>query len=154
MFWGCISRKYRKGPHLFWKKAWKNITAASYSEHILPLLEKYIAVHPGLWFQQDNAGPHAAVYTTFQFMCAGIEPIKQLLFLLDLHPIETVWDQLKDYIEAIDSTIHRSYVQLQKVILQAWKAFDNTRILELVSEKRMRERCQAVIDANGINTKY
>jgi hypothetical protein len=126
----------------------------SYSEHILLLLEEYISTHLGLIFQQDNAGLHAIAYTTFQFMGSGINPIKWPLFSLDLNPIETVWDWLKDYIQAIDLTIHSSYVKLQKVILQAWEAIDNVQNLELVSREAMRARCQAVIDANGINTKY
>lgn len=65
-----------------------------------------------------------------------------------------MWDWLKDYIEAIDPTIHRSYKKLRAVVLRAWEAIDNKKILDLVSGESMRKRCQAVIDANGMNTKY
>ena len=102
--------------------------------------------HLGLLFQQDNAGPHAAAYTTFQFMCAGLQLIKWPPFSPDLNPIEAVWDWLKDYIAVIDPEVY--------TIQQAWEAIDNSKILELVSGANMRARCQAVIDANGMNTKY
>jgi hypothetical protein len=87
-------------------------------------------------------------------MCAGIEVIKWPPFSPDLNPIEKVWDWLKDYIAAIDSTIHSSYIKLRKVVQKAWDVISNERILELVSGESMRARCQAVIDANGMNTKY
>ena len=54
----------------------------------------------------------------------------------------------------IDPSIHRSYIKLKKVVQQAWDVISNERILELVSGESMRARCQAVIDVNGMNTKY
>ena len=76
MFWGCISGRYGKGDCLFWEKEWGNINANSYCEHTLPVVQEYMRLHPGLSFQQDNAGPHAAAFTTFQFIYAGIHVIK------------------------------------------------------------------------------
>jgi len=54
----------------------------------------------------------------------------------------------------IDPSIYRSYHKLRSVIQRAWDAIDQERILELVSGKNMRERCQAVIDNQGMNTRY
>jgi hypothetical protein len=118
-FWGCISGRYGKGIYMFWEKSWGNITANSYCDYILPLLEEYMRTHPGLIFQQDNTGAHAAAYTTFQFMCSRLQVLKWPPFSLDLNPIETVWDWLKDYIAVIDPTIHSSYVKLRRVVQQA-----------------------------------
>ena len=56
--------------------------------------------------------------------------------------------------EAIDSTIHKSYPKLRNTIKQAWDSIDNSRILALVSGDSMTQRCQDVINANGINTKW
>ena len=154
MFWGCISGKYAKGPGFFWEKRWGSITGSTYRERTLPVVQDYMDSHPGLYFQQDNAKPHAAAETSFAFMCAGIRVIKWPPFSLDLNPIEKVWDWLKDNIEAIDSKIHSSYPRLRKAIQQAWEAIGNDRILELVSGVSIRARCQAVIDAKGMNTKY
>lgn len=76
MFWGYIIGLYGKGIHLFWEKAWGSISSPSYCEHILPLVAEYMAPHPGLSFQQDNAGAHAAAATTLAFLSRGIHPIK------------------------------------------------------------------------------
>jgi hypothetical protein len=54
--------------------------------------------------------------------------------------MEKVWDWLKDCINGIDPLVLRVVV---------WEAVDNERILEQVSGKSMRERCQAAIDTNG-----
>ena len=86
-------------------------------------------------------------------MCAGIHVIKWPPFSPDLNPIETVWDWLKDYIATIDPSIHRSYIKLKRVVRQAWDVISNERVLESVSGESMRARCQAVIDANEMNTK-
>jgi hypothetical protein len=67
MFWGCISGKYGKGLGIFWEKSWGPITKESYSQHIIPQLAEYMKEHPGLQFQQDNAGGHTAQYTYAQF---------------------------------------------------------------------------------------
>ena len=83
---------------------------------MLPIVQEYMESNPGLVFQQDNAGPYAMAYTTFQFMCSGIHVIKWPPFSPDLNLIETVWDWLKDYIALIDPSIHRSYPKLRKVV--------------------------------------
>jgi hypothetical protein len=154
MFWGSISGRYGKGAYLFWEKDWGNINQTTYCEYTLPVVQEYMQTHPGLLFQQDNAGPHAAAGTTFAFMCAGITVIKWPPFSPDLNPIETLWDWMKDYIQAIDSSIHKSYPKLKKVVQQAWDAIDNSRVLELVSGEAMRKRCRDVIKAEGRNTEW
>ena len=41
MFWGGISG-IGKGPGIFWEKNWGGISAASYCEHIVLVVDKYI----------------------------------------------------------------------------------------------------------------
>jgi hypothetical protein len=89
-----------------------------------------------------------------QFLYYGIYPIKWPPYSPNLNPIETVWDWLKDYIQAINPSIYRLYVKLQAVILQAWETINNQKVLELVSGASIRARYQAVINTKGINTKY
>jgi hypothetical protein len=45
-----------------------------------------------------------------------------------------------------------SYDQLRKAVSEAWEAVPDSFLLKLL--RSMRERCQAVINANGMHTKY
>ena len=154
MFWGSISGRHGKGPTIYWDKSWGKINSQSYCEHIIPLIKEYLAINPGLLFQQDNAAGHASAYTKLFLVKEGIYPILQPLFSPDLNPIETVQDQLKDLIEIIDPEVYSSYKRLQKVVEKAWEQIDEDKIRALCSGEEMRKRCQAVIDANGIYTKF
>lgn len=71
---------------------------------------------------------------------------------LDLNPIETLWDRMKDYIKEKYPEIHRSYPKLRAAVAEAWNAITDEDIRELV--KSMPARCKAVIEAKGWHTKY
>jgi hypothetical protein len=58
---------------------------------------------------------------------------------------------MKDYIQEYYSKVHSSYKKLRAAIQEAWDSITHER-KELVHS--MRERCQAVIDADGWYTKY
>ena len=59
---------------------------------------------------------------------------------------------MKDWIDNYDPTVHRNYKRLRATVQAAWDAIPYEKIVELLNS--MRERCQAVIDANGGETKY
>jgi hypothetical protein len=50
--------------------------------------------------------------------------------------------------------VHRSYIKLRRLVVEAWNSIPEERIRELVSGDSIRARCQAVIDANGLYIKY
>ena len=83
---------------------------------------------------------------------AGLRVIEWPPFSPDLNPIETLWDDMKDYIQEHYPQVHSSYKRLRAVIQEAWESISHERIKELVHS--MRDRCQAVIDAEGGYTKY
>jgi len=152
MYWGCISGLYGKGVGLFWKKSWGSINSKSYCERVVPLIAEYFQQHPGLQFQQDNASGHASQYTKEHFALHGIQPIFWPANSPDLNPIEDLWDWMKDWIQDHDSQVHRNYKRLQTAVNAAWEAIPYEKIFDLI--KGMKDRCQAVIDANGGETKY
>ena len=73
---------------------------------------------------QDSAPGHAAGYTLTELEERGIVPIYWPAFSPDLNPIELVWNQMKDYIEACYPDLpggrQRTYDQLRGIVQEAW----------------------------------
>jgi len=120
---------------------------------VIPRIYKYLQVHPYLQFQQDNGPGHGARFTYKQFQEHGISPIFWPPFSPDLSPIEAIWNRLKDILDKQDPEVHRNYKRLQAAIIGAWDTIADAEIKYLI-RTTMRERCQAVIDANGGYTKF
>jgi ketohexokinase/beta-glucosidase len=99
MFWGCFNG-VTKGPGIFWEKDWGWIGQESYCAHIVPIIDGWMRINPGLQLMQDGAPGHAAGDTQVDLKERGITPLFWPAFSLDLNPIETVWNWMKDYIEA------------------------------------------------------
>jgi hypothetical protein len=49
---------YFISPLIFWDPEWGTIDRHAFIEHVVPTLHAYMLSHPGLIFQQDNAGVH------------------------------------------------------------------------------------------------
>jgi transposase len=153
MFWGCMSGKYGKGIGIFWEKNWGTINKISYSERIVPRIHEYLQAHPGLHFQQDGGPGHNAQYTREQFQSYGITPIFWPPFSPDLNPIETIWNRLKDILGQQHPEVHTNSRRLRAAVLEAWEMITDEEIKFLIRTE-MKERCQAVIDADGRETKF
>lgn len=153
MFWGCFSGRLGKGPGVFWEKDWGTISAASYIEHIIPIICGWHRLHPdqGLIFMQDNAPAHTAAESIAEIKARGIRIIEWPPYSPDLNPIETVWNEMKDYIER-HFPEDQSYDRLRAAVKEAWEAIPESFFMELLES--MRDRCQAVIDANGMHTRF
>jgi transposase len=150
MFWGSFAGD-EKGPSLFWEKDWGSIGAESYIAHIIPLIEGWLKLRPHLTLMQDNAPGHSGQATKDDLAERGITPCFWPAFSPDLNPIETVWNKMKDYI-AHNFSDNLSYDALRAAVKEAWEAIGQDTLRELVAS--MPERCQAVIDANGMYTPY
>lgn len=150
MFWGSISGQFGKGPGLFWEKNWGTITSASYCEHVLPVVEQY--ARGRLYFMQDNAAAHGARATRAEIQRRGLHMIFWPALSPDLNPIETVWDWMKDSIQAQGTEIYRNYPRLRAEVIRAWNQVTDEQVIELI--KSMPARCEAVIEARGWHTKY
>jgi hypothetical protein len=59
---------------------------------------------------------------------------------------------MKDYIQKHYPKVHSSYKRLRKAVQEAWDSITHERIRELVCS--MKDRYQAVIDADGWYIKY
>jgi transposase len=157
MFWGCFSGVSGKGPGLFWEKEWGSINQYSYQEHTLPLIDAWIHENRRrgieLLFMQDGAPGHAAQSTQANIRTRGIQIIFWPPFSPDLNPIENCWNWIKDYIEdKWGLNEDPGHMRLREYVLEAWDMMPDSYWRELLDS--MPARCQAVIDANGMHTKY
>jgi len=115
-------------------------------------VDEILQQYPELQFQQDNAKGHASTFTKSILKAAELRVIEWPPCSPDLSPIETIWDDIKDYIQEHYPQVHSSYKRLRQVVQEAWESITYDRIRELIHS--IRERCQAVIDAQGWYTKY
>jgi len=71
----------------------------------------------------------------------------------DLNPIKTLWNVMKDWIQ--DNYIMKdltNYKTLRKTVIEAWETIGRATLNELIDE--MHARCVAVINANGMATRF
>lgn len=100
---------------------------------------------------QDGAPGHASGYTFDELVNRGIQLIFRPPFSPDLNPIETVWIMMKDWIQDRYGEGRLSYDRLRQAVKEAWEAVCQDQLEELIDS--MHDRCQAVIDANGMHWK-
>jgi transposase len=155
MFWGCFSGS-RKGPALFWEKEWGSINTERYCERVVPLVHGWVRMYPGLVFMQDNASSHSSRATSRELLSREVQVLSWPPFSPDLNPIEGVWNKMKDYIEIhypdLDFGRQRTYPQLRNIVKEAWDSITPEYLASIVFS--MRERCEAVLAAQGGYTKY
>lgn len=93
----------QKGPGHFWEKEWGGITAEKYQRYFLPLVHQfYYGTYnpPASSFMHDNAPAHSARTTIAALNSMGIPLLKWPARSPDLNPIENVWAEMKNYVEA------------------------------------------------------
>jgi transposase len=154
MFWGCF-HGYTKGPGIFWGKDWGFIGEESYRAHTVPIIHGYIelcrrqGIH--LVLMQDGAPGHAAADTKEDLRERGIIVIFWPPFSPDLNPIERVWHIMKNYLQG-NYPENMNYDRLRAAVKDAWEKVGEHEFRALMES--MLARCQAVIDAKGLFTKY
>ncbi len=101
---------------------------------------------------QDSVRAYTAADVLREFAERGIRLIRWPPFSPDLNPIEMLWDDMKNWIQEMHGEGRLSYNKLRVVVKAAWEAIPDERLNDLMDS--MHDRCQAVIDANGQQTKY
>ncbi|KAF6802683.1 hypothetical protein CPLU01_16146, partial [Colletotrichum plurivorum] len=71
MFWGCFSGN-RKGPGILWDRDWGTITAESYQQRTIPIIDGWIRLCHQMYgddliLMQDGAPSHSAATTKAEF---------------------------------------------------------------------------------------
>lgn len=151
---GCISGT-TKGPLVVCEKAWGKVTAAVYSEHILPGVYSHIheMKHIGGYFRailmEDNASVHTARLTQAVHSQYNLNRMTWPANSPDLNPIENVWRLLK---YRIGRRFPYSEADVRQYLEEEWAKLELDDFIEYIEE--MPERVQAVIAANGGHTKW
>jgi transposase len=64
-------------------------------------------------------------------------------FSLDLSLIESIWDRMKDILEALYPEVHRNSQRLRENVLEAWNTITDGEIRDLIYT--IHQRCIDVI---------
>ena len=105
---------------------------------------------PGLTFQQDNARPRTATLTRQHLQQHNITIMNWLLRSPDLSPIEYIWDELKRNVRKNQNP--QSLRELRQAVQREWNNLPEQTVQRYVNS--MRNRCLAVVWANGGHTPY
>jgi transposase len=97
-----------------------------------------MAQYPHLLFMQDGAPGHGASATKEKIWELGIQMIYWPPFSPDLNPIETVWNWIKDYLQA-NYPDRMTPSELRIVLEEAWESVPIDFFDGLI--KSMPERC-------------
>jgi ketohexokinase/beta-glucosidase len=152
MFWGSF-HGCKKGPALIWEKDWGTIDSESYCQKIVPIIQGYLRLKRQdeaiqLQFMQDNASSHGSKKTRAEMQARGIPMISWPSKSPDLNPIESIWDDMKDYVdERLPPGGDLSYERLKRLVQEAWDSISEDYLRELLQS--MPARCQAIIEADG-----
>lgn len=159
MFWGSFFGR-EKGPCLFWEKEWRSITAASYSERIVPLMHGMVSMRQDLQVMQDNAPSHKAARTMRELNERNVTPIEwppYSPYSPDLKPIENIWNLMNNYIQFkypdLGEGRQRSQDELRDIVKESWDLAVDENDLERLIES-MPRRIRSVYEAGGGYTKY
>ena len=154
MIWGCITSN-GIGPLVVFEKEWGKINGEVYRTKVLPYayayMEAYKQDHPSLddlVLMEDNASIHKAfatrdLHTEQGVLCMDWPPNSP-----DLNPIENLWRLLKC---RVGRRFPKTTEEVRRYV-EEWLKLNERDIRKYVQS--MHERCEAVIAANGMHTKW
>jgi len=150
--WGSFSW-YGVGE-LYWIQG--KLTGAKYREilknHLAPRLRALMKEHKvTITFQHDNDPKHTSNVVKNYLNNAGFQVLEWASQSADLNPIENLWNQVKDQLEARKDR-PSSLPDLFDKVQEEWKKIPLSFIQNLIVS--MPRRCKAVLESQGETTKY
>ena len=80
---------------VIWEKEWGNVTAKSYCEHTVPVVEAYLSGFSDIVFMHDLTPGHNAALMRSALSKAGLVVLTWPSNSPDLNPIEPIWQDIK-----------------------------------------------------------
>ena len=102
---------------------------------------------------QDGAPAHSSAFITAELTLRGVRVISWPPYSPNLNLIKIAWNWMKDYIQdkwGINKA--PTPVRLRRYVQEAWEQLPDSYLAELLA--LMQARYQAVIDANGMYTRF
>jgi hypothetical protein len=148
--WGCFSASGVGNFH----RIEGTMTGESYKSILIhqlpPSVKKMFPAKNPVWsFQQDNDPKHRSKVVLKYLDKKGYDVLDWPSQSPDLNPIENLW-AIIEY--RLRRRICRNEEELFQLLQDEWNTIDPALLESLVES--MPRRCQAVIDANGMPTKY
>ncbi|KAF4470276.1 transposable element tc1 transposase [Fusarium albosuccineum] len=152
MLWASFSGLKGKGPCVAWDSAWGQIEDVSYYSRVFPATCDWLDAHPTtIRFFNDQVADHAAVATREELKGRRIQTIECPPSSPDLNLMSSIWEKLRESIETPGAE-EKPEVFIRMTLQRAWKRLDNEFLNNLLHS--MKDRCKAVISANGKYTRY
>ena len=147
MVWGMISGD-GVGPLVRLQgKVNEGVYKQLVKDHVLPVLRNSTK-QPSI-FMQDNAPCHKAMVVMNFLKAENVTVMDWPPQSPDLNPIENVWKTLGERSKARNP---KTTEQLWNVLLEEWNKITQQDINKLISS--CSRRCQSVVEAKGLHTKY
>ncbi len=147
MVWGAICHNGR--TELITVRG--TLTSDRYcQEVIVPFVVPFIQGRNGMIFQQDNARAHSARNTQAVLAEHNVQTLHWPAKSPDLSPIEHMWDILGRRVRERND-VH-NVRDLERVLHEEWRNVPVANVNKLIAS--MRRRCVAVIDRDGLHTRY
>jgi DDE superfamily endonuclease len=148
MVWGCFQGE-KLGPLAIFPKG--HINAIKYCEMLEETFVPFWQdLDIGTLFMEDGAPVHTARYSQDWRERHGISSIEWPAQSPDLNPIENLWQQLK---LAVEKRKSRNKEELVVALKDEWRKIEEGNYLSALINS-MPRRVRAVIDSNGLPTKY